>query len=102
MSEFVKLAPQSEMPAEGEAKEFVLGWRAVCVARLNGELCALDNECVHHGGPLAQGSIEEGKIVCPWHGWEFNLKTGQATYPTGAKATVYALKVEGDEVWIEM
>ncbi len=102
MSEFVKLAPLSQMPAEGEAKEFLVGWNAVCVARLNDELCAINNECIHQGGPLSQGKIEEGKIVCPWHGWEFNLKTGQATYPTAAKAKVYQLKFEGDEVWIEM
>ena len=102
MSEFVRLAAKSEMPAESEAKEFLLGWNAVCVARISGELCAVNNECLHQGGPLADGTIEGGKIVCPWHGWEFDLKSGQATYPTSAKATVYPLKVEGEDVLIQM
>jgi len=102
MSEFVKIAAKSEMPAEGEAKEFLLGWNAVCVARIDGELCALNNECLHQGGPLADGTIEGGKIVCPWHGWEFDLKSGQATYPSSAKAQTYPLKVEGDDVLIQM
>ena len=102
MPEFVKLAAQSEMPAEGEAKEFLLGWNAVCVARINGELCAVNNECMHQGGPLAEGIIEAGKIVCPWHGWEFDLKSGQATYPSSAKAKVYVLRVEADTVMIQI
>jgi nitrite reductase (NADH) small subunit len=62
---------------------------------------ALDNVCPHRGGPLAEGFIEHGKIVCPWHQWEFDLATGQATHsPT--KATSFPLSVQGDDVLVEL
>jgi nitrite reductase (NADH) small subunit len=53
---FVKLAAQSELPATNQAKEFPCGDKLICVANVNGEISAMDNVCLHHGGPLGQGS----------------------------------------------
>jgi nitrite reductase (NADH) small subunit len=63
---------------------------------------ALDNVCPHRGGPLAEGSVEHGKIVCPWHQWEFDLATGEATHSPAAKATSFPLRIEGDDVLVEL
>src|SRR6266581_3530218 len=71
---YVKLTVQSELPAEGEAKEFELGGKMICVANVNGTITAMDNVCLHMGGPLGQGYIEGNKLVCPWHGWEYDPK----------------------------
>jgi nitrite reductase (NADH) small subunit len=102
MSNFVKLTTQPELPAEGEAKEFPLGDRVICVANVNGTISAMDNVCLHRGGPLGQGAIEGNKLVCPWHGWQWDPKTGEAAHNPNARVAVYPLKVENDDVLIEV
>jgi nitrite reductase (NADH) small subunit len=101
MPEFLKLTTQSELPAAGEAKEFACQDRVVCVANVDGSLHAMDNVCLHRGGPLGQGVIEDGKIVCPWHGWQFDPQTGEASHNPKARVAVYPLRIEGGDVMIE-
>ena len=74
---FTKLTTQSELPGNDEAKEFPCGDKTICVANVNGTITAMDNVCLHRGGPLGQGVIEGSKIICPWHGWAFDTKTGR-------------------------
>jgi len=97
---FVKLASQSELPAINEAKEFSCGDKMICVANVNGEISAMDNICLHRGGPLGEGMIEGGKVICPWHGWEWDPKTGQSQV-VGVKIEVYPLSIENGDVLIE-
>ena len=97
---FTKLAPLSELPAPNEAKEISCGDKEICVANVGGQFFALDNTCIHQGGPLGEGVIEKGKIVCPWHGWAYDLKTGElAPGRPGVKA--YPLKIENGALLIE-
>jgi len=102
MSEWVRLCGRKELPAEAEAKEFSVQGHTLCVATLKGTPLALDNVCPHRGGPLAEGTVEHGKIVCPWHQWEFDLATGQASHSPAAKATRYPLRLQGDDVLVEL
>ena len=102
MPEFVKLATQSELPAEGEVKEFPCGDKVICVANVNGSITAMDNVCLHRGGPLGQGVIEGNKVVCPWHGWQWDPKTGEAAHNPNAKIAVYPVKIEGGDVLVEI
>lgn len=98
---FIKLAAQSEIPAINEVKEMSAGGKTICVANLNGEICAMENTCLHMGGPLGMGVIEKGKVICPWHGWAWDPKTGQGPAPN-AKIAVYPVKLEDKDVLIEM
>jgi nitrite reductase (NADH) small subunit len=102
MASYVKLTTQSDLPPEGEAREFSLGDKVICVANVNGIISAMDNVCLHRGGPLGQGMVENGKVVCPWHGWQWDPKTGEAGQNPSAKIAVYSIKVEGGDVLIEM
>jgi nitrite reductase (NADH) small subunit len=102
MAAFVKLAAQSELPAVGEAKEFTLGDKVICVANVNGTISAMDNVCLHRGGPLGQGMIEGDKLVCPWHGWQYDLKTGQTAHNPNARVAVYPIKIENGDVMVEI
>jgi nitrite reductase (NADH) small subunit len=99
---YIKLTTQSELPGEGEAKEFELGDKVICVANVNGTITAMDNVCLHMGGPLGQGFIEGDKIVCPWHGWEYDLKTGAMADDPKSKVAVYPVKTENGDVLIEI
>ncbi len=97
----VKIASQPDLPATNEVKEFPCGDQMVCVANVNGEISAMDNVCLHMGGPLGEGVIEGGKVICPWHGWAYDPKTGQAG-PPGARVAVYPVKIENGDVLIEV
>jgi nitrite reductase (NADH) small subunit len=100
MANFTKIAAESDLPAINEAKEFACGGRTICVANVSGEISAMDNICLHRGGPLGQGVIEDGKVICPWHGWGWDAKTGEAG--PGVKVAVYPLKIEDGDVLIEI
>jgi nitrite reductase (NADH) small subunit len=102
MSEWVKLCGRTDLPPEGAAKEFCVRDHTLCVATLHGKPLALDNVCPHRGGPLAEGTVEHGKIVCPWHQWEFDLATGQATQAATVKAIAYPLRLQGDDIMVEI
>jgi nitrite reductase (NADH) small subunit len=102
MSEWVKLCRRAELPEEGAAKEFAVGPKMVCVAMIDGKPLALDNVCPHRGGPLAEGTIEGGKVVCPWHQWEFDLATGRASDGSDAGVGAYPVRQSGDDVMVEI
>ena len=102
MGDFVKLTTESELPPINEAKEFPCGDRVICIANVNGTISAMDNVCLHRGGPLGQVMIEGAKLVCPWHGWQCDPKTGEAAHNPNAKVAVYPIKVENGDVLIEL
>ncbi len=102
MPNFIKLTVQSDLPATDEAKEFPCGDKTICVANVNGSYSAMDNVCPHRGGPLGQGMIEGSKVVCPWHGWAWDVRTGAADQDPKTKVAVYPLKIENGDVLIEV
>ena len=69
---FTKLASKSDLPPVNEVKELPCNGKQVCVVNLNGEIHAMENTCLHMGGPLGEGVIEDGKVICPWHGWAWD------------------------------
>jgi nitrite reductase (NADH) small subunit len=68
----------------------------------HGELSALDNICPHRQGPLGQGWVEGGAVICPWHSWAFNAKTGKSEYPENQKVDSFPLRIEGEDVLIDI
>ena len=98
----IKITTESELPSENHAKEFPCAGKVICVANVNGTVTAMENVCLHRGGPLGQGTIEGGKVVCPWHGWQWDPQTGQAVHNPNAKLAVYPIKIENGDVMIEV
>ena len=98
MSEFVRICSQAELPAANNVKEFTVGGQSLCVANVGGAICVLDGTCPHEGGPLGEGSIENGRVVCPWHAIAFDVRTGAAQDDPELKAQVFEAKVEGGEL----
>ena len=94
----IKIATQSELPSLNEAKEFSCGNKTICVANVAGDYRAMENVCLHRGGPLGQGMVEGEKVICPWHAWAWDTKTGQASQNSSMKIAVYPLKIENGDV----
>ncbi len=66
-----------ELP-EGRVMSVTAGHQGICLTHFEGQISALDNACPHQGGPLGEGSIENGLLRCPWHGWDYHPCTGKA------------------------
>lgn len=98
MSDFVRICSQGELPADGNVKEFVVNGRALCVAKVDGTVSVLDGTCPHEGGPLGEGSIEGNKVVCPWHGFAFDVKTGLNDDDPDLRAEVLDSRIEQGEL----
>ena len=62
---------------EGRVMTVTAGHTDICLSHYKGKLTALTNKCPHQGGPLGEGSIENGLLRCPWHGWDYNPCTGR-------------------------
>jgi nitrite reductase (NADH) small subunit len=77
MASFVKVAAAGDIaPGAGVCVE--VGGRQVAVFNVDGAFYAIDNTCPHRGGPLAEGELEGTAVTCPWHAWQFDLKTGES------------------------
>jgi nitrite reductase/ring-hydroxylating ferredoxin subunit len=98
MSQLVRICSQAELPAAGEVGEFTVDGRTLCVANLNGTISVLDGVCPHEEGPLGEGVIEDGRVVCPWHGYAFDVRTGVSEQDPDLKAQVFESAVEDGEL----
>jgi len=97
--DYKKICKVSELK-ESRGKRFLINDVDVAVFKVNGEVYVLNNTCPHqHTTVIYDGFIEEGCVVCPAHGWMFDLKTGKQ--PTGAKGLEsYPVKIINDEVFV--
>ncbi len=87
----------------GQSKLIEVDDREIALFNSNGEYFAIDSECTHVGGPLCEGEIEDGKIICPWHGAEFDLKSGQAiASPAEEDVRTYKVHIDRDSIKIEL
>jgi nitrite reductase (NADH) small subunit len=75
---------------------------SLCLANVGGELNAVDNLCPHRHGPLGQGWMEGASVVCPWHSWTFDVRTGAAEFPVHARVAVFPVRVVGEDVLVEI
>ena len=88
------LENKQELP-EGRVKTVTAGHKGLCITHFEGKISALDNKCPHQSGPLGEGSIENGLLRCPWHGWDFHPCTGKP--PGGYDDGVETFEVKEEE-----
>lgn len=97
MGEFVRVAGTADVkPGCGIVAE-VQG-KSLAVFNVDGTFHVIDNTCVHRGGPLGEGDLEGQIVTCPWHGWQFNVVTGECVKNPSAKVSVYQVKVDGSDI----
>lgn len=87
---------------EGSGIAVDVGTKRIAVFRVQGEFFALDETCPHRGGPLHTGTIDGTVVLCPWHQWQFDLKTGCSPLNSLSRVSTYPVRVEGSELWIEV
>lgn len=97
---FERVAKVSEFPA-GAIRTVQVGGKEVAVANVGGSFYAIDNTCLHRGGPLGEGEMAGTVVTCPWHGWQFDVITGKAVQNPAAGVSCFATEVRGDEVYVD-
>ena len=96
-----RVAGPDELP-EGRVKTVVAGGRALALSHHDGRYGALDNRCPHQGGPLGEGSIENGWLRCPWHGYDYDPLTGTPPPPFDDSPPCFATEARPDGVYVEL
>jgi nitrite reductase/ring-hydroxylating ferredoxin subunit len=96
----VLVARLAELPP-GQPKLVEVDGTRIVLARVGESVYACDNTCAHQGGPLSEGKLSATRLACPWHGWMYDVRTGECIMPSrGGRVPTYPVRVEGDEVWV--
>lgn len=108
---------------DGDRKLVEVQGREIALFRIDGEFCAYTNWCLHQGGPACEGSVSgtatatfdreeletslewgrDGEILnCPWHGWEYDISTGECLSKQDAKLPAHPVRVEDGDVVVSL
>jgi len=97
VAEFISVASISELSV-GSSKTVDVNGKAIALFNVGGQVYAVDNTCLHQGGPLGDGLLEGEVVTCPWHFWEFNVRTGEKVGEPSLRISTYPVQVEGDDI----
>lgn len=97
-----KLSPE-QIPHEGCGTVATCGDMVLALFRVEGRVYAVANACPHKGGPLGEGKLEGHTVICPWHGWTWDVRTGtNVRMPKLKKVPCYPVVEENGELLVEV
>src|SRR3984893_9106159 len=96
---FVRAVGVAEVPV-GAIREVDVAGKVIAVANVAGQFHAIDNTCLHRGGPLGDGPLEGKIVTCPWHGWQYDVTTGKIAQNPAVGVDCYPLEVRGEEIYV--
>ena len=99
MPNWIRIAAVEDCPP-GEAREYVVQDRIIALFQVDGRFYALDGICPHQGGPLGRGTVCGGIVTCPWHGWQFDVVTGQHQANRSLQQPGFPVNVEGQDIFV--
>ena len=97
MAEFIKVASLLDLE-KGDSKTVQAAGKEIALFNVDGAIYALDNTCLHRGGPLGEGQLDAFTVTCPWHGWQYNVRTGECLTSPGLRVATYPVQVEGNDI----
>lgn len=97
---WVPVCRVDEIP-DGRARIVSLAGERVAVFRYDGQISALSNVCQHQNGPLGEGHVVAGCVVCPWHGYEYDPTSGASPPPFTEKVPTFSVRIEDDQVLVD-
>ena len=99
MSRFISIAKVEQLPP-GTCLPVEIQGIWVALFNVDGKFYALDNTCPHAGGPLGEGTLSGRLVTCPWHGWRFDVCTGERPDNPDFRVPRCNVRVEGEDVQI--
>jgi nitrite reductase (NADH) small subunit len=97
----IPVARLSALPPESVLEVMVDG-QPYAICRTGGAVTALDGVCPHRGGPLGQGQIHEGRVICPYHLWEFDCRSGECLFDPAKSVAAYEVTLEDDNILLQV
>jgi nitrite reductase/ring-hydroxylating ferredoxin subunit len=98
----VRAARLADVPA-GRPLRVEVDGTAVIVVRAGEAVYACGAVCSHKGGPLEDGKLSGTRLACPWHGWMYDVRTGECVFPgRGARVPSFRTSVEAEDIWVEV
>lgn len=102
MTDFIKVAEFSDLE-DGDLMAVEVDGEPVCLARVDGAIYAFTDNCTHVGGPLNEGELDDCVLTCPWHGAQFDVRTGKVLRgPARQDILTYPIKVEGESILVQL
>jgi nitrite reductase/ring-hydroxylating ferredoxin subunit len=102
VSEARRVASLAEVTA-GQLKLVELDGTRIVLARVGDSVYACGDTCSHRGGPLSEGKLSGSRLACPWHGWMYDVRTGQCLFPgRGVGVPSYPVRVDADQILMEL
>ncbi|MGH9745364.1 MAG: Rieske (2Fe-2S) protein [Candidatus Acidiferrales bacterium] len=98
---FLRTLKKDEVPV-GTIREFQLEGKVLAISNVDGKYCAMNNICVHRGGPLAEGELNGDVVTCPWHGWQYHVCTGKLVANPAVGVETYPVEVRGDDIFVDI
>ena len=98
---FVRTAKTNEI-TPGTIREFQVEGKAVALANVEGKYYAINNTCLHRGGPLGQGTLSGTIVTCPWHGWQYDVTTGKVKQNPAVGVDCYLVEVRGEDIFVDV
>jgi nitrite reductase (NADH) small subunit len=95
--EFVAVSSTDEVPP-GSLKGVRVGDEEMALAHCDGGFYAVQGHCLHLQGPLAEGHLEGCVLTCPWHGWQYDVRTGKNEFDLAIQLKTYDIQVEDGEI----
>jgi nitrite reductase/ring-hydroxylating ferredoxin subunit len=99
MAEFVFAAKSHDIPTS-RGKTIALGDKRIALFNVDGVFYAIDDTCLHRGGPLGEGELEGCVVTCPWHGWKYDVRSGGMTMNPAARVNCYPTRVDAGDVQV--
>jgi 3-phenylpropionate/trans-cinnamate dioxygenase ferredoxin subunit len=102
MTEFIKVAELDDLE-DGELMAVEVVGEPVCLAKVDGTVYAFTDDCTHIGGPLNEGELDGEVLTCPWHGAQFDVRTGKVLRgPARQDIAIYTVCVEGESILVRL
>jgi nitrite reductase/ring-hydroxylating ferredoxin subunit len=96
----IRTAKVAEVPP-GTIREFQVDGKAIALANVDGKFYAINNTCLHRGGPIGQGPLQGNVVTCPWHGWQYDVTTGKVVQNPSVGVDCYPLEVRGEDIFVD-
>jgi len=101
MGDWVRAVAEAEL-APGRCTEVSIGGKPVALYNVEGTFYATSNTCIHRGGPLGQGALHGTTLVCPWHAWEYDCRSGANEMDDGLRLPKVPVTIQGDDILIDV
>lgn len=101
MDGYERVAAVDDIP-DGSGQTVWAGAEEIALFNSQGAFYAISNICPHRGAPLSEGFIEGERVLCPWHCFDFHLRSGECGMVPGMRVKAYELKVEDGEIFVRV